>query len=380
MKFKKLLLLMMLFLFFSFCSKNHSQETKVEIINGIKHIHNPEEPANPNKSVVFEEDLSIGGEEYDMLSRPRIFTVDQDETIYIADSQNQSIKVFDSNGKYVQSIGRRGNGPGEFNSIYDLAFLPDGRLLVLDNMSRRVNIFNLKNGSSDSFQWEKSIGKLQLATDLSCIFSLYTFEGDESLEGRKFYVKEFDFRGKEIRSFGEFRQPDTKLVKEKNFALLVSPPYSPHSIFAADQERQVFYHCMNGAYMIEIFNREGKVIKRFDRLYQPLPLNKEDTEEFREKNKKEWLIGLKIPKVKTVSSRMLVDGSGNLWVETHEQKEDLEGKSLTAYDIFDSEGYYQAKLWIKLKPEFFIKDKMYRMHKDEKTGYSYIKRYRVIWK
>jgi len=382
MKFKNLILLIVVFLFFPFCSEKTTQETKtsVEIIDGIVHIHNTGVPADPNTRIIFEEDLSIGGEEYDMLSRPENFTVDQDENVYIADSQDQSIKLFDSNGKYIKSTGKRGSGPGEFNSIADLALLPDGRLIVLDSVARRINVFNMMNGSIDTYQWKKSLGKLLLAANSSVIFSLYTFGGDEPLGERKFLVKEFDFRGKEIRSFGEFSQPDTKLVKEKNFALLVSPPYSPQSIFAADPKRQILYHCMNGHYMIEVYNRQGEVIRRFDRPYQPLPLTREDTEEFRKKNKKEWLIGLKIPKVKTVTSRMLVDGFGNLWVETHEKKKDAEGEFLTAYDIFDPEGYYQAKCWIQVEPEIFVKDKMYRMHRNEETGYSYVKRYRVIWK
>jgi len=135
MKFKNLILLMVVFLFFPFCSEKTSQEseTRVEIIDGIVQIHNTGEPAYPNKRVIFEEELSIGGEEYELLSRPGNFTVDQDETFYIEDELDQSIKVFDLNGKYVQSIGRRGSGPGEFNSISDLGFLPDGSLLVLDS-------------------------------------------------------------------------------------------------------------------------------------------------------------------------------------------------------------------------------------------------------
>ena len=93
---------------------------------------------------------------------------------------------------------------------------------------------------------------------------------------------------------------------------------------------------------------------------------------------KKMVRGMSMPTVKTITSRMLVNDSGNLWVETHEQREE-EGRVFTAYDIFNQEGYYEAKVWLDLRPEIFVKGKMYLMHTDEETGYRFLKRYRVIW-
>jgi hypothetical protein len=44
-------------------------------------------------------------------------TLDEDLNIYIVDARTWRIAVFDKNGEYSHSIGRRGNGPGEFQSI-----------------------------------------------------------------------------------------------------------------------------------------------------------------------------------------------------------------------------------------------------------------------
>ena len=54
-------------------------------------------------------------------------------------------------------------------------------------------------------------------------------------------------------------------------------------------------------------------------------------------------------------------------------------KILTAYDIFNPDGFYEAKVWVDVKPEVFVNDKMYRFHSDEETGYRYVKRYCVVW-
>jgi len=39
---------------------------------------------------------------------------DRDGNIYVCDYQSNNIKVFDSPGKFIKTIGRPGQGPGEF--------------------------------------------------------------------------------------------------------------------------------------------------------------------------------------------------------------------------------------------------------------------------
>ena len=380
---------LIVFMILSACSKKPESAARVEIIDGIKYVHNTEIPLHPNKIVSFEEDLSIGGEEYNMLFRPRRFVVDQNENIYITDFQDQSIKIFDPKGEYIQTIGRKGEGPGEFSFIGYLTFLPDGRLMVMDLEASRINLFDSDRKYIESHHWAERPGGLIYATESTCLLRVYTYEGDKSSEDRKIFVKEFDFQGNEISSFGEFKIEESKIHSEKRGKAIISidiyPPYSPRSIFAADPVRQYMYHCVNDVYEIEIFDKDGKVIRRFDRPYKLLPFTSKDAEEFYSRYESRPQEGLKkkirkmsMPTVKTISSRMLVDDSGNLWVKTHEQKEEKD-RTFTAYDIFNADGYYEAKVWIDKGPSLLMKGKMYRMETDEETGYRFLKRYRVIW-
>ena len=81
-----------LFLFFA-CGKKPESEASIEIIDGIEHIRNTGIPLHPDRSVTFEEELSIGGEGYEMLSRPMQYIIDNEGSIYISDWQDQAIKV-----------------------------------------------------------------------------------------------------------------------------------------------------------------------------------------------------------------------------------------------------------------------------------------------
>ncbi|MGD9345667.1 MAG: hypothetical protein PVH84_07380 [Candidatus Aminicenantes bacterium] len=88
---------------------------------------------------------------------------------------------------------------------------------------------------------------------------------------------------------------------------------------------------------------------------------------------------IEIPSVKTVTERMLVDEEGRLWIETNEEKE-RDNRTFFAYDIFDSEGYYEARIWSDIRPGLFANGKMYHMNTDEDSGYRSLKRYRIMWK
>jgi len=124
------------------CSEKPESKASVEVIDGVEYVHNTDTPLHPDKSVTFEGELSIGGEEYEMLSQPARFIVDQKENIYVSDYQDQAIKGFDPNGKFIRSIGRKGEGPGEFSYLGSQTFLPDGKLLAMDSMGRRLNLFD----------------------------------------------------------------------------------------------------------------------------------------------------------------------------------------------------------------------------------------------
>jgi sugar lactone lactonase YvrE len=60
--------------------------------------------------------------------------------LYVADTYAHDVKVFDEGGALVQTIGRRGEGNGEFNFPTHVAFAA-GELYVTDTMNSRVQVF-----------------------------------------------------------------------------------------------------------------------------------------------------------------------------------------------------------------------------------------------
>jgi DNA-binding beta-propeller fold protein YncE len=60
--------------------------------------------------------------------------------LYVADTHTHRVLGFRPDGTLQGRIGRRGNGPGEFNFPTNIAVTPDGRLLVSDSMNFRIQI------------------------------------------------------------------------------------------------------------------------------------------------------------------------------------------------------------------------------------------------
>lgn len=64
-----------------------------------------------------------------------------DGTVYLPGGQARAVFVFSSDGEYLTSFGRPGSGRGEFSFPVDVAFVPEG-VIVLDRMRHTVLLFD----------------------------------------------------------------------------------------------------------------------------------------------------------------------------------------------------------------------------------------------
>jgi len=383
-----------LFLWLPAC-KREPAGPKVETIDGVTFVHNPATPQHPKRTLALEEDFTF--KEKDEMGEIRIFkpgrfTVDAQDNVYIQDESDMAIKVFDPQGKYLRTIGRKGNGPGEFENIGYLIVLPDGRLMVTDYGNRRTSFLDTEGKYLSSFQWRRSMGQVYLASDTSITLSEYVYSEEKS----ELWIKTVDQSGEEVINFGQFTQAESKTLRQGNMMMGTTVPWSPSSVFAGDQKRQWLYHCLNIKYVIEAYDSRGKLILKIDRPYEPVPVTDEDIDKIKSEYADrpdspfaKLIKEMEIPKVKTVTERMLVDSEGNLWVETNEEKKKREGgekekkpeeNPVRAYDIFSPDGVYETRVWTDIRPILFAYGKMYRLVEDEETGLRQLKRYRVIWK
>jgi len=356
---------------------------QVETIGEITFVHNPAAPLHPDRTVVFEEELTFGGgegPEEAILYRPRTILVDEGDNIYVSDYQDAVIKVFDPDGKYVKTIGRKGEGPGEFQAMTDMAFLPDGRLLAFDIRQRRTSLFDRSGDFLSSHPWRNSHFDILLADDSGYVADENVYAGED----RKVLITKYDFNGVELENWGEFTALGMQVKRVGDAMLSITTPHTPRSIFAGDSVRKRLYHCLNDEYLIEVYEAPGRLVRKIDRPYQPVPFTRKDAEDYyagvdRRDNKEFSQLAREVdlPEVKTVTDGMGVDDLGNLWVATNEVDERGETPR-RAYDVFNPDGHYTFRIWLGFRPGVFVRGRMYRIHSDQETGFLTVKRYRVL--
>lgn len=72
----------------------------------------------------------------------RALAVDRLNRVYIADALQQSVLVFDSSGVFVRSLGREGEGPGEFLWPSGITLQHDSTVWVLDRANQRYTAYD----------------------------------------------------------------------------------------------------------------------------------------------------------------------------------------------------------------------------------------------
>ncbi|NVM22239.1 MAG: 6-bladed beta-propeller [Desulfobacterales bacterium] len=126
-------------------------------------------------------------------------TADAAGNVYVADTYNSRIQVFDTNGGFQRSWGQKGTGSGSFVLPYDVAVDSQGNVYVADTYNIRIQKFD-SNGTF-LLQWGKKgkgsgdfafLGGIAVGPD----GSVYT------VDAKLNRVQVFDGQGRYLRSWG----------------------------------------------------------------------------------------------------------------------------------------------------------------------------------
>jgi len=75
-------------------------------------------------------------------SLPIGVAVDKDGNVYVTDTFNNRIEIFDPDGGFISTFGKNGDGPADFERPKGIAVDGDGHIWVADSAQDRVKVFN----------------------------------------------------------------------------------------------------------------------------------------------------------------------------------------------------------------------------------------------
>ena len=82
--------------------------------------------------------LSLAVEDYSSSMR---LSVDSEGHVYVSDALFHNVQIFTADGKVALFFSRLGVGPGELQAPAGMAFGPDNRLYVADQLNHRIQVF-----------------------------------------------------------------------------------------------------------------------------------------------------------------------------------------------------------------------------------------------
>lgn len=73
---------------------------------------------------------------------PQGVAVDPDGNVYVTDTLNNRVEIFDADGNFISLFGKHGDGPGCFARPKGIAVDSDGHIWVADEMEDRLQVFD----------------------------------------------------------------------------------------------------------------------------------------------------------------------------------------------------------------------------------------------
>lgn len=362
-------------------TKEAEWKGEVELKNGTKIIKNPSEPVFGEILLELEEELSIGREDDDnyLFYDPRNICVDEQRNIYVLERGNHRIQKFDKDGNYLQTIGKEGQGPGEFERPYSMVLDNDNNIYVSDR--RKIHFFNPTGEFVKTISLSDQVNHFFISYDRN-IFGLMTQRAEKE---RTRLIVQMDSEGKILKNIARLAEVNQVMRKSENVTstFSITHEYNYSLYFAFTNNNQIYYGD-SSEYSFSRINLVGEVelIIKKDESHQPIS-QKEKDKIFGGLSEliKQWPKGVveeavQFPTHRPFFNRILIDDKGRIYVK--KVKPVLDETESLEFDVFNPEGYYFYKTSLPFSPEIIKSGYFYDLSTSEETGEVTIKRYKAI--
>jgi len=348
------------------------QGEMIESPDGLR-VLNPESPAAGEVTLEARELWRVGGDDEDVLIGViNELLTDAEGNVYLLDGQLQEIQVFDPDGEWLRTIGRAGEGPGEFNNAGDMYWAPNGQIGVIQNWPGKIVMLRPDGAPGDLFALPYGAGgSLQVASRgfgqegrIVLSGSAWTTENEQQFQ--RSYLKAYDAAGTELVSF----QETSAETQFGNFTFEEETYIDFQRRWTAAADGRVAAPLTFDAYRIHVWNADGTVDRIIERPeFRNAKRTSEETAVFQQIYDRitSWNRGstFDVAPVHQTISQMIFRNDGSLWVQSGRDQWQADDGLFTSYDAYDSEGRYIQRVNLDLDADavqdglFFAGDRMY---------------------
>ncbi len=205
----------------------------------------------------------------------------QNDDLYMLDRQMCQVQVFSPDGELLRTLGREGEGPGEFQNPSSLILCDDGTVAV--RVGWPAKLVMLKPDGTPAGEWSPgnnlALGQIQEVPDG---WLAYTQANDfTNYNGKSFISKmsiaRFDHDGNSLK---EYRTGERTNITDPQRHDEGQPFFpSPWCVTAADH---ILLSTARDEFRLELLDLEGRTIRVIERDFVPYRRTQQDKDEIRD--------------------------------------------------------------------------------------------------
>lgn len=379
MRAKTAIIIVVSFLFITLCTTYGYQEPEwkgtITTEEGVRIVSNPREPLYGEIRFELVEDLSIGNETDDNFMFFGIFDIDVDDdgNIYVLERGNRRVQKFDANGRYILTIGRMGEGPGEFMFPSRVLMEPGKKALAVRD-GRSLIFFDL-NGKyldrdvfTDMFLLEPLIGEQNSILGYGGNIN----EADELGHVHHNIIVRLNYKGELLNQYAKY--PNIRLVfrSPTGGTTSISTGHEPSPYLTLLSGNTLVYGYSKD-YELFVVGMGGDLRLKIRKDASPPKYTKKEIEAF-ELQKARWK-DLKLQQQKPFFYFIHSDDMDRIYVQRNMGRRFHPGEK--ELDIFSIDGYYLYKTTIPYTPLTIKNGYIYSFTVNEETGDTSVHRFKI---
>jgi hypothetical protein len=329
--------------------------------------------------------------------------VDSFGRVFVLDAQAQEIRVFSGEGEYLQTIGGRGGGPGEFAGARDVLMGPGDTLFVPDRRNQRMNRF-APDGSflgSSRFSREEGLSVAFRANSSGVIAEQVkplvngSFWPDDSQDIFVTWTAD----GARSDSLAVFPSGQTTFMQG---GALHTRWYAPEPCWDLTDNSGLLIG-MNDEYRYRVLSPDGRVDRVVTKAHEPRPVRDQDVDRVRSHLENRLsVLGAPPDQIERLWSLQHFDKffpaflalhegpAGTIWVQKVKPPSEMAEDEapwfswpsdwgVRDWDVFDPDGRYLGVVTMpaRFTPSVFLDDRIYGLWRDE-LGVSYVLVLRIV--
>ena len=354
------------FFFTSEPAQSPKWKGKIEYKDAVKVIGNPLEPLYGKIALELVEDLCIGNDndENYLFYKVRDIEVDKAGYIYVLDSGNYRVQKFDPKGMYVKTIGRKGQGPGEFERPVHLILNHEsGHLYVNDFI--KIEVFDNEGDYQNRVSLTSPSTNLVIHEKEECYWTNLPVFQRANFDFMKYAFSKINFQGEVLQEHETYSMGNH--IKKRNDGLYVAifSGYE-HKIHFAELDSNSLVYGYSGEYKLHVIDIKGDTVFDIKKDEQIRQFSAEEKEEYKD---------APLPDFKPFFHNIVTDDEGRIYVQRSIRK--ISRNYPREFDVYSKEGYFIYSTILPYSPHVIRGGFLYTLIAREETSEEFVKRFRI---